>query len=232
MSKKDEWKAFYAEDIDKLEALGFILGIFALMIGINVYDCQDFQVLFIFRNQNKGYSERRIVMNNDTKDFLIKQIKEQQKVVEKFQATPNCPEYKAALKAITTMTAELRKADEADLKKEKELFEMDRKRISEEHRINIENEELTLKKKSEEHRMNIEDYDLNIRQEESTAKVDLANKEFDLKQQESKDKLKQQGILSILDFAKKCGLLKVAYTVEATGHLLRLDLLGLDRKLQ
>lgn len=171
-------------------------------------------------------------MDNNTKEFLIKQIKAQQMVLEKYQSTPNCAEYKFALKAITTMTAELRKADEAALKIEKEHFEMDIKKKSEEHRFYIEDEELALKKKTEEHRMEVENYDLRIREDESTAKVDLATKEFDLKVKESNEKLKQQGILSVIDLAKKVGLLRVAYTLEATGHLLPFDKLGLDRKLQ
>jgi hypothetical protein len=152
-------------------------------------------------------------MEDNMRGFILKQIQEQEKVINKFQTAPNTEEYKAALKAITTLTAELRKDEEFELKRKEKEFEMETKRRAEEHRIDIET------------------IDSDIRLREANSRIEIASKEFDLKKKDSEDKIKQQGLLTVLDFVRKVAVLRFAYNLEATGFLIPTDKLSLDKKL-
>ncbi len=152
-------------------------------------------------------------MEENNRGFILKQIQEQEKVLTKFKDTPNAPEYKAAMKAFTTLLSELRKDEELEIKKADSEFERETKRRAEEHRFEMEQK----------------DYEL--REYETDERIRLQRDEHELKVKEQANRLRDQSILGFINWMFRSSTLLTAHRIEATGHLIPYDKLGLERKL-
>ena len=181
-------------------------------------------------------------MNSERKEFILTQIKAQEKVLKENEKEPQSDKYKGALKALTTLNQELRKEEDLRLKIEKEEFERTVKTNSELHRMEMEQKEFELKKdttifereskvKSEEHRMAIETRDIDLREFETEEKIAISKKELDIKSYESQTRFRDQGILSLIDSTFKMIIMCAAFKMESTGHLIPRDKLGLHKQL-